>query len=558
MTGMIRRGRRQAPPRHALMVVAAAWLVTAPAAAELRFREASEAWGLAFRHHHGGSGELYMVETMGSGVVIFDYDGDGDQDVFFVDNGRLPGYEGEEPRSVLFRNDGGVFVDVTERAGLRVAGYGMGATAGDVDGDGDLDLYVTAFGPNQLFRNQGDGTFLDVTAEAGVGDPLVGASAAFADVDRDGDLDLYVANYVDFSLENNPICGNQARKIRTYCHPDAFNGVPDRFYRNRGDGTYEDATAEAGFAVPPGKGLGVLFTDFDLDGWPDLYVANDMTANFLFRNLGPGDQGEVRFEEIGLLSGTAYSDRGNPEASMGIDVGDLKGDGGSEIMLTHMDDQTNALYSLAGSWIFTDRRYVSRLAEPSLGTVGFGVAFADFDHDGDLDVAVANGHIIHNIELFSDTTTYAQRNQLFENQGDGRFQEVDDSGLDLIRVSRGLAVGDLDGDGDLDLVINNSNDLAEVYENLSSGAGKWLQVELSAPAGNRHGIGARVTGEAGGRSRWREVRTASSFMSQNALPVHFGLGAAAVVDRLTVRWPDGTVQVFEGLPANRSIRIETE
>ncbi|MFW6175695.1 MAG: CRTAC1 family protein, partial [Acidobacteriota bacterium] len=519
----------------------------------------SDAWGLEFRHHHGGSGELYMVETMGSGVAVFDYDGDGDQDVFFVDSGELPGYEGEEPGSVLFRNDGGRFVDVTERAGLRVDSYGMGATAGDADGDGDLDLYVTAFGPNRLFVNRGDGTFEDVTERAGVGDPRVGASAAFADVDRDGDLDLYVTNYVDFSLENNPTCGNESRGIRTYCHPDAFDGVPDVFYRNAGSGPggprFEDATADAGFGGADGKGLGVLFSDLDQDGWPDLYVANDMTPNFLFRNRGRDPEtGRVTFEDVALLSGTALSDRGDPEASMGLDLGDLDGDGGPELIATHMDDQTNALYGASAPFLFADRRWVSKLAEPSVGKVGFGVAFADFDHDRDLDVAVANGHIIHNIERFKDSTTYAQRNQVFENVGRGRFREVTGSGMDAVRVSRGLAVGDLDGDGDLDVAVNNSNDRAEVYENLS-GAGRWLQVDLAAPEGNRFGIGARVTLEAGGSAQWREVRTASSYLSQNALTVHFGLGDAEVVENLRVRWPDGAVQVVRGLPADRRVRV---
>jgi hypothetical protein len=544
----------------------AALLVAGPAAAgEIRFREVSEAWGLAFRHHHAGSGEYYMVETMGSGVAVFDYDGDGDQDVFFVDSGPLPGYEGEAPRSVLLRNDGPGpdgrprFVDVTEAAGVRVAAYGMGAVSGDVDSDGDLDLYVASWGEDQLFRNRGDGSFEDVTAEAGLGNPLLGTSAGFADVDRDGDLDLYVANYVDFSLENNPRCGNEERGIRTYCHPDAFDGVPDRFYRNRGpgpeEGTFEDATAAAGFTVaPPGKGLGVLFTDFDQDGWPDLYVANDMTPNFLFRNRGPGDGGGVRFEEIALLSGTALNDRGNPEASMGVDVGDLGGDGGAEIMLTHMDDQTNAVYSAAGPWIFIDGRYLTRLAEPSVGKVGFGVVFADFDQDADLDVAVANGHIIDNIELLDPRQSFRQKNQAFENTGGGRFRELPEAGFDVERSSRGMAAGDLDGDGDLDLLVNNSNDLAEVYENATPEAGGWLQVALARPDGNRFGIGARITVEAGGKGQWRELRTASSYQSQSALAAHFGLGGAEAA-KVTVRWPDGRVQVIEGVPPGRRLLV---
>jgi hypothetical protein len=524
-------------------------LLASPTSAEIRFHEVSQAWGLSFRHHHGGSGQLYMPETMGSGVALFDYDGDGDPDVFYVDSGAMPGYKGETPRSVLLRNDGGGrFVDVTERSGLRVAGYGMGATAGDVDGDGDPDLYVTAFGPDQLFRNNGDGTFTDVTAKAGLGDPLWSTAAAFADTDGDGDLDLYVADYVDFSFENNPVCGNQKLGLRSYCHPEVFHGQPDRFYRNRGDGTFEDATAAAGFPNDAGNGLGAIFGDFDKDGDQDLYVSNDMNPSFLYENRGNGT-----FQEIGLLSGTALSDQGQPEAGMGVDAGDVDGNGFPDLVKTHLDLQTNALYLNQGSMLFTDGRYVSKLAEPSMYKVGFGVLFADLDQDGDLDHAVANGHIIHNAELFGTGTTYKQRNQVFENIGKGVFLEVKDSGVDVVRSSRGLAAGDLDLDGDLDLVITNSDDRSEVYENVSSPAGGWLQVDLAGRGKNTAGIGARLEVESGGRRQVREVRTGSSYLSQNALTAHFGLGAADKADRLTLCWPGGRIQVFLDLPKDRRI-----
>lgn len=519
------------------------------AAGEIRLRSVDEEWNLRFRHHHGGSGELFMVETMGSGVVIFDYDNDGDGDVLFIDSGRLPGYTGEVPRSILYRNDNTGFVDVTESAGIEVNGYGMGGSAGDVDSDGDLDLYVTAFGPNQLFENRGDGRFQDVTEQAGVGDSLLGASAGFADTDLDGDLDLYVANYVDFAVDENPICGNEEMKLRTYCHPAAFDGVPDRFYRNRGDGTFLDATDAAGFSSAHGKGLGVLFTDFDEDGWPDLYVGNDTTPNFLFRN-----QGDGRFKDVAVLSGTALNDRGSAEASMGIDAGDLDGDGLPELIATHMDDETNAVYGYLGAWTFADRRYAFGLAEPSINRVGFGVVFADLDQDRALDVVVANGHIIHNIEQIRSHIRYRQRNQVFQNRN-RRLVEVSASGMDAVRASRGLAAADLDLDGDLDLVINNSNDRAEVYENVSSDQGQWLQVQLRQVRGNRSAVGGRVTIEQAGERQWREVRTASSYLSQNALTLHFGLGDASEVDRVRVRWPDGAVRVLERLPADRRVFI---
>jgi hypothetical protein len=543
--------RRLALPCFLALLSLLAW--PANAAPALHFREVSGPWGLRFRHHNAGSGNFYMIETMGSGVVLWDYDGDGDPDVLFVDSGKLPGYTGEAPRSVLYRNDGnGHFVDVTLRAGLHVAGYGMGATAGDIDGDGNPDLYVTAFGKSQLFHNNGDGTFTDITDKAGVGLTSWTTSAAFADADKDGHLDLYVASYVDFSFANNPVCGLKAKNLRSYCHPEVYNPLPHHFFHNKGDGTFEDATAKAGFGGVLGNGLGVIWGDIDEDGWPDLYVANDMTPSFLFHNKGNGT-----FEEIGLAAGAALSDKGLPEAGMGIDMGDLLGHGRLDIMITHLDGQTSVVYGNQGNGLFNDARYSSKLAEPSIDKVGFGLAFGDFDQDGDLDVVVANGHIIHNVEQWGTGTTYKQRNQLFENLGGGHFREVTDSGMDVIRSSRGLAIGDLDGDGDLDVVVTNNNDDAEVYENAGARGG-WLQVDLAAESGktgNRSGIGARLELQAGGKTQKRDVRTASSYESQNALTVHFGLGAAKQADRLTVRWPDGKVQVFKDLPVDRRVVV---
>jgi hypothetical protein len=516
----------------------------------IKLREVSKEWGIDFHHHNGGSGQRYMVETMVGGVVMFDFDGDGDEDLFFVDGGSLPGYTGEPARSRLFRNDGnGHFVDWTERSGIKVTTYGSGGTAGDIDGDGNLDLFVTGFGGDQLFRNNGDGTFTDVTAKAGVADPLWSSSAAFADVDHDGDLDLLVVNYVDFSLTNNKFCGDPKRNLRAYCHPDVYNGQPVRFFRNRGDGTFEDATQSAGFGGAVGPGLGVVFGDVDNDGWEDVYIANDTKPNFLFRNKGNGT-----FEDISLLSGTQLGERGQPEAGMGVDMGDYDGDGLLDIIVTNFAQETNALYKNLGGGAFLDTRSPAGIAEPSLPFLGFGVAFADLDQDGDLDLVVANGHIQDNTAELNPGTQYAQRKQVYENLGNGKFREDKGTGMDAERVSRGLAVGDLDGDGDLDLVFNNSNQPCEVYENVTAG-GHWLQVNFAAPAGNRFAIGARLELEAGGKKQIRDVKTASSYASQNALAVHFGMGKADKVDRLTVRRP-GKVQVFEGLPADRRLVIE--
>ncbi|HEY9421853.1 MAG TPA: CRTAC1 family protein [Thermoanaerobaculia bacterium] len=515
----------------------------------IKFREVSKDWGIDFRHHHGGSGERFMVETMVGGVVIFDFDNDGDEDLFFVDGGSLPGYKGEPARSRLFRNDGGRFTDWTDRSGIKVTTYGNGGTAGDVDGDGDLDLFVTGFVADQLFRNNGDGTFTDVTAKAGVSDPFWSTSAAFADPDHDGDLDLYVANYVDFSTSNHKFCGDRQRNLRGYCHPDVYNGLPHRFYRNRGDGTFEDATKAAGLSGAVGPGLGVVFGDMDNDGWEDLYVANDTKPNFLFRNQGKGT-----FEDMSLLSGTSVGENGQPEAGMGVDVGDYDGDGLQDIVVTNFELETNALYRNLGGAAFVDSRSPAGVAEPSLMFLAFGVAFADLDQDGDLDLVVANGHINDNAHEFLQGSQYRQRNQVFENMGNGKFREDKATGMDVVRVSRGLATGDLDGDGDLDVAIVDSNEPAEVYENTSA-AGNWLQVDLAALTGNRFGIGARIEVEAGGKRQIRDVKTASSYLSQNALAVHFGLGKAGKVDRLIVR-RGGKVQIYEGLPVNKRIVIE--
>ena len=439
---------------------------------EIRFQEVSSAWGLDFRHNAGAAGRMYMVETMAGGVVLFDYDGDGDDDVFFVDGGVLPGYEGPPPRSRLFRNDAGSdtprFVDVTDVAGLDFDGYGIGGASGDVDGDGDLDLYVTAFGNNELLLNLGNGRFRAGGVERGVDDARWSASSAFGDIDRDGDLDLYVANYTDFSLTNHKFCGpagSEGAKADTaggrgYCHPDMYNGVADRLYRNDGRGFFVDATAESGLDGAAEAGLGVVIGDLDGDAWPDLYVANDKDPNLLFRGVGDG-----RFEDESLLSGAAYDRNGNAEAGMGVELADLDGDGRQDLVVTNFALETNAFYSSAGSGVFLDRRYPSGLAQPSLQHLAFGVNALDADLDGDLDLFVANGHIQPNAAHIGEVGTYRQPNQLFENLGNGRFRVRQDVGLDQVRTSRGSAVADLDLDGDLDVVVVNSNQPSEVYEN---------------------------------------------------------------------------------------------
>ncbi len=530
-----------------------AWSTASAEQSPLSFTEVSEEWGVEFRHRHGGSGERYMVETVVGGVVLFDYDGDGDVDLLFVDGGALPGYEGPRPRSRLFRNDGGgAFVDVTDAARLVGPDYGAGGTAGDIDGDGDLDLYLTAFGANRLLRNEGDGSFSDQTDSSGTGDPLWSASAAFSDVDRDGDLDLYVTNYVDFTLDNHKFCGDEEIGLRGYCAPRMYNGEPDRFYRNRGDGSFVDETGPAGFSGAVEAGLGVVFGDLDDDGWPDLYVANDADPNFFFHNRGDGT-----FEDQSLVSGSSLNETGVAEGGMGVDLGDLDGDGRLDIFVTNFEFESNALYRNLGLGLFSDHRFAARLAEPSLEWLAFGVDLADLDQDGDLDILVANGHILDNAPEFNEASTFAQRNQLYENLGGASFREVPDSGLDTVRVSRGLVSGDLDGDGDLDVVIVNSADRAEIWRNGGDpNVGGWLFVDLRGAGGNRHGIGARVAIEVAGSTQMREVRTGSSYLSQSPITLHFGLGGRPMAGgALSVTWPSGRRQRLPLPGRNLRLRI---
>ena len=558
----------------ALIPALAAALVaaeTGAAAGGLRFIDAADAWGIDFRHRHGGRGDYYMIETVGSGVVAFDYDGDGDDDLLFVDSGEPSPHGGKPGRTTLLRNDlgpnGPRFVDATEASGILLDSYGMGALTGDVDGDGDPDVYLTAFGPNRLWLNLGDGAFSPAPEDGGTADPSWSASAAFGDIDLDGDLDLYVTNYVDFGYDNNIVCGEP----RSYCHPDAYDSLPDRFYRNEHrpgqPAAFVDATAELGFGDARGAGLGVVITDLDRDRRPDIYVANDMDPNFHFLNRST--DATPRFEDDALLAGTALSDRGEAEAGMGIAVGDVDGNGFEDLIVTHLDRQTNALYSNRGDGLFLERRFVAGIAEPSMPWVGFGTDLADFDLDGDLDLAVANGHVIHNIseqEGFGDEI-YRQPNQLLENQG-GRFAEVENGGIDAVRVSRGLATADFDLDGDLDLVVSNCNDRAEVYRNESDRRGEAFQVDLlDRGSPNRRAVGAAIEVRSTAGSQRREVRAGSSYLSQNSLTQTFGVPASdaaggkgeteSSTDSVEIRihWPRQGGVRLPGLPPGHRVRI---
>ena len=574
---MRKSNRSVAQARTLALLLLLAWPVARPLAEPIRFVDGTERSGISFVHVTGASGEKYVPECVSSGCAFLDFDGDGDLDVYMVNGAPLPGFHSDSiPRNRLYRNNGKeagwTFTDVTEFAGVGDTAFGMGCAVGDYDNDGDVDLYVTNYGANVLFRNEGDGTFTDVTAEARVGadDERWSSSAAFVDIDGDGYLDLYVVNYVDYHLDTNWRCTFPDTDIRTYCHPDFYPAVADVLYRNNGDGTFTDFTEEAGVYSQEGKGLGIVCGDFDQDGAPDIYVANDSVANFLYLNRGDGT-----FEDVGLLSGTSYNWAGNAEAGMGVACADIEGDGDLDILLGHLAMETNTLYRNEGDGSFTDVTRAYGVGMPSLQKVTFGLVFLDADNDGDPDAYAANGHVLDNIHLVSGSVKFRQQNQLFRNEG-GVFQEITDQAgpaFDIRKASRGLAVGDIDNDGDLDLVINNMGERLDILLNESDNDNNWLMVKLvgSAKAGfdrferesgtgrpsvsNRDAIGAKLRVVAGDLIQVKEVRSAYSYCSANDLRVHFGLGQHAQVDTVEITWPSGHQERITDVRANRFLMI---
>ena len=521
-------------------------IVTGTAQTTVRFTDITRASGVSFHHVNGASPDKHLVETMGSGGLFFDYDNDGWIDLFLVDGGSLADARvASQARHRLYRNRGnGTFEDVTAKSGIQHRDYGMGACAGDYDNDGWIDLYVTNFGPNALYRNRGDGSFTDVTPFAHVGEPRWSASCAFADLDKDGDLDLFVVNYVDADRQRTPYCGNAKLGQRFYCHPLNYPSLPNTLYRNDGRGGFTDVSAASGIGGHRGNGLGVVVTDYDGDGWPDVFVANDSVANFLFRNTG-----KLRFVETALGAGVAVATDGKARAGMGVDAGDYDGDGREDVVVTNLDFETHSLFRNIGDGLFEYTTRTSGLGFATLPFVGFGVAFLDADNDMQLDIAIANGHIMDNAPVYRSGTTYAQRNLFFRNAGPKRFVEIGRSagdGFALEKVSRGLVAGDIDNDGDLDLVVTNNGQSADVLRN-DSVRGNSLLV--------RAAIGARVRVTAGGQTRVRDVRAGSSYLGQNDLRVHFGLGHAAMVDRVEVTWPSERVEVLSTVAVNQIVTI---
>jgi hypothetical protein len=532
---------------------------TQPTPAALVFTDVTRASGITFKHAFAPE-KKYILESMSGGVAIFDFDRDGWPDIYFVNSPTVATQsEPRSARSELWKNNGdGTYTDVTEKAGVGYPGWGMGVTTGDYDNDGWEDLYVTCFGPNRLYRNNHDGTFTDATEKAGVSDPRWSTGAAFADYDNDGWLDLFVANYADVRLDALPEFGKgktcQYQGLPVQCGPRGLPGSGDSLFHNNRDGTFTDVAVQAGVADPAGRfGMGVAWCDFNEDGYVDLYVANDTGPNFLYRNNGNGT-----FTDVGLASGTALSENGEAQASMGVTIGDYDRRGRWSIFVTNFSDEYNALYRHEKEFLFADASYATQTAKPSLPYVGWGAGFFDYDNDGWLDLFVANGHVYPQVGRTGLQTTYRQRPLLYRNRRDGTFTECaaeHGPALSAPGVSRGAAFADLDNDGDIDVVVSDLDGAPTILRNDGGNRNNFLVIDLAGTNSNRSALGARVKVTSGGFVQTEERRSGGSYLSQNDTRLHFGLEKRARVETVQVRWPSGGTQVFADLPVNAFVRL---
>ena len=518
-----------------------------------QFVDVAAAAGITVQNVSGSTQE-YIVETSTGGAAFFDYDNDGDIDIYLANGSSFDGFPaGQHPTNRLYRNEDGFFTDVTPVAGVGDTSWSMGCAAADYDNDGYTDLYITNYGRNTLYHNRGDGTFADVTEKAGVGDKGYGAGCAFGDYDRDGYVDLYVVNYIDFWREYKSTVPCVWKNVDIFCGPRGMLPAADVFYRNNGDGTFANFTTTAGLAGDAYYGYGAVFGDFDGDGWPDIFVANDSTPNMLYHNLGDGT-----FAKEGLASGLAYSGDGTDQGCMGVAVGDYDNDGHFDLFVTNFEGEYNVLYRNQGDGFFLDVSYPSKVAAAGNPEVGWGTAFFDYDNDGDQDIFVANGHTYPQADLPHTNSSYRQPNFLFENAGDGTFSEVSaraGPAFAISEVSRGASFADYDEDGDVDILVTNLNSPPNLLRNEGGAGGNYLKVKTIGTRSNRNGIGTRVEIDADGKRQIGEVRSGTSYLSHSDMRLHFGLGAAAQVDRIELRWPSGMVQVLEDVAANQELVV---
>ena len=521
-----------------------------PAPSAVVFTDVTRAAGIRFEHHNGRSGRKYLPETLGSGCAFFDYDNDGLPDIFLVNSKPWAG-SAEGVTSKLYRNaGGGRFEDVSEAAGLAAPMYGLGVAAADYDNDGFSDLYVTVLDGDRLFRNQGDGTFEDVTERAGIDNARFGTSAAWFDYDLDGHLDLLVANYVQWSAGEDLWCSMDG-SAKTYCTPESYAGQPSALYRNRGDGTFEDASARAGLDDPTAKALGIAILDYDSDGWPDVFQANDTQPNKLYRNEGDGT-----FSEHGVSAGVAYAEDGKARGAMGVDAADYDRSGRFHLLVGNFANEMLNLFHNEGNGLFVDEAPTSTLGRDSLLSLTFGAFFFDYDLDGHADIFCANGHLDEEIEIVQPAVKFAQAPLLFRNDGRGGFAAASPgAGRDLEEplVGRGAAYADYDRDGDLDILITTNDGPAKLLRNDGGNANNYLRVRLEGAESNRSGLGTLLTLDSAAGQQRQLVRGGSSYCSQSEIVATFGLGADLSVESLEARWPSGRIDRLEGLEPNREI-----